>query len=84
MVNLQSQLSGICQAALYCIYNDSLFNTNLFHNWLIRNHTPETDYLLAESYYENGNFNECFQIINAIPETYESYDEIEKKLFVVL
>ncbi|MDD3691746.1 MAG: T9SS type A sorting domain-containing protein [Bacteroidales bacterium] len=82
MTNLQSQLSGICQTALYCIYNDSLFNTSLYHDWLIRTHTPETDYLLAESYYENGNFNECFQIINAIPGSYEGYNEIENQNYL--
>ncbi len=82
ITNLQSQLSGICQTALYCIYNDSLFNTSLYHDWLIRTHTPETDYLLAESYYENGNFNECFQIINAIPGSYEGYNEIENQNYL--
>ncbi len=75
-------MSEICQTAISYIHIDSLFDAELYHDWLIRTHTPETDYLLAESYYENGNQDECFDIINAIPGTYEGYDEIENQNYV--
>ncbi|MDX9890115.1 MAG: hypothetical protein RBT13_04635, partial [Bacteroidales bacterium] len=51
-------------------------------DWLNRTHNPEADYLLAKSYYENGDQDECFNIINAIPDTYEGYDEIENQNYL--
>ncbi len=53
-----------------------------YHDWLNRTHNPEADYLLAKSYYENGDQDECFNIINAIPDTYEGYDEIENQNYL--
>ena len=82
--DLQSQLSGICQEAMYYIHSDSIIDLDIYHDWLLRDSTPEADYVLSESYYEEENYSSALNTLNTVSTKYQLYDENEYTNYVNL
>lgn len=80
--DLENELSEVCKQAVYYVHSDELFDFEAYHSWLTRIHSPEADYLLAESYYEREQYGECFDVLNNIPTQYENFNDIEHQNYL--
>ncbi|MGI6291751.1 MAG: C25 family cysteine peptidase [Bacteroidales bacterium] len=81
--DLENELSEVCKQAVYYVHSDELFDFEAYHSWLTRIHSPEADYLLAESYYEREQYGECFDVLNNIPTQYETFNDIEHQNYLL-
>ncbi len=81
--DLENELSEVCKQAVYYVHSDELFDFEAYHSWLTRIHSPEADYLLAESYYETKQYGECFDVLNNIPTQYETFNDIEHQNYLL-
>jgi parallel beta-helix repeat protein len=82
--DLAQEVRLICREAISFLLNAKEFDHSTYKEWLIRENTLRSDYLLAQSYVERSEWDQANNVLQAIPEKFPNeYIESEHNDFII-
>lgn len=83
LTDLKDSLTIICQNALQFLLTNEELNKSEYNTWLYRCETIDADYVLAESYLNEGNITQMNTILDDIPNKYPNCDLAENEQYKI-
>ena len=77
LTSLKYSLTTICQSAIQVLLIDEDLDKIQYNSWLSRCETIDADYVLAESYFSEGNILKMNKILDSISIKYPNSDKVE-------
>ena len=77
IVELAEEIQWVCNEVFQVILSDTVFDKVLYNTWLLRENKLRSDYLLASSYVESGDWANANQVLQDLKTRFPDYTRSE-------